>query len=114
MCGRVVVYSLIGVFISMSPHCKRQSRSEEKPLTLIPLILRERENVKLFNRLHRRSICPNEIMKPNEKRRNKTKPYCIISKGRLNAESDFKSICAVYREREKEFIYSQKSWVVVV
>lgn len=58
VCGRVVVYSLIRVLLSMFPHCKRQSRLEEKHLTLIPLILRERENVKLFNRLHRRSICP--------------------------------------------------------
>lgn len=48
---------------------------------------------------------PNKIMKPNEKRRNKTKPYCIISEGRLNAESDFKSICAVYREREREWVH---------
>lgn len=52
-------------------------------------------NVELFNGLHRRSICLNKIMKLNEKRRNKTKPYCLMSEGRPNAESDFKSIFAV-------------------
>lgn len=47
-------------------------------------------------------------MKLNEKRWNKTKSYCFISEGRLNAESDFKSIFAVYREREIERVYSHK------
>ncbi len=89
-------YSLIRVLISLFPHRIRQSRSEEKNLALIPLILRYTENK--LNYLTSCTICLNKItnmdIKPNEKR-SKPKTYGIISEGRFNAESDFKSILTV-------------------
>lgn len=69
-------YSLIRVLISFFPHRIRQSRSEEKHLALIPLILRYTEKIK-FHYLTSCTVWLNKIMnmdiKPNEKR-SKPKP----------------------------------------
>lgn len=107
-------YSLIRVVISLFPHRIRQSRSEEKHLALIPLILRYTKNK--FNYLTSCTICLNKStnmdIKPNETR---SKPRLTASTPRavlmlsLTLNPSWLS-----REREREIIYLQKSLLAVV
>ncbi len=89
-------YSLIRVLISLFPHRIRQSRSEEKHLALIPLILRCTEKIK-FHYLTSCTVWLNKIMNMDIKpmKREVNQNLRIISEGRFNAESDFKSILTV-------------------
>lgn len=107
-------YSLIRVLISLFPHRIRQSRSEEKHLALIPLILRYTEKKK-FN-LTSCTICLNKIMnmdiKPNEKR-SKPKPTALSPRAVLMLSLTLNPSW-LSAEREREFIYLQKSLLAVV
>ncbi len=108
-------YSLIRVLISLFPHRIRQSRSEEKHLALIPLILRYTEHK--LNYLTSCTICLNKItnmdIKPNEKR-SKPKPTASSPRAVLMLSLTLNpSWLSRERERERSFIYRNHCWLLL-
>ncbi len=108
-------YSLIRVLISFFPHRIRQSRSEEKHLALIPLILRYTEHK--LNYLTSCTICLNKItnmdINPNEKR-SKPKPTASSPRAVLMLSLTLNpSWLSRERERERSFIYRNHCWLLL-
>lgn len=109
------VYSLIRVLLSMSPHCIRQSRLEEKHLTLIPVILRGREREKM---LHYLTDCTGDqygqIKLWKQMKRGETKPNPTASSPRAVLMLSLTLNPSVpSTERERVYLFTEILVVVV-
>lgn len=99
------VYSLIRVLLSMSPHCKCQSRLEEKHLTLVPIILRGRERMLNYLTDCTDQYAPIKLWN-QMKRETKQNPTALSPRAVLMLSLTLNpSVLSTERERESSFIH---------